>query len=323
MGRPKKSKEPMDWFTARVIQITSRVLKKIKEEKGEKAAQVLREMLFHEEFIHHYSKGPFRHWLIAYQWLIKLEWNSKHQVPEKKSIRDALKPQGLLLQKYFRMAEKCMIFAPELTQYTDGRPLVYRTGVNWIKAVVDELLLTAIMDASASKYNDLGLQGNIKNSLVSIERKRLALIKKTYKKLLDVGDKGSVEFNKLPYKEFDHMIAYKELLSYSMIFALASDRFRDDYWKPFLKQYSAWITEMSSPRWQVVMLESDNKEIWKEYQHDCGKSLVCIGNLPPKKTIDFIPHTQQGFHDFPQTFSGEIKAAYNPRKISFVAPKYF
>ncbi len=328
MGRPKKKKESIDWFTARLAQALSKALEKIEEEYDEKYANFARAAFFHDEFIHNCSKGAFRHWLMAYQWLVKLEWNSKHQIPEKKSVRDALKPQGLLLQKYFRMAERCLTFKNdlEISLNEKEKPLQYQSAVEWIQIIVSELLYAAIQDAVTSRLREPDHLGrNVKNSLVAIERERLALIKTTYGSLLALGQQNEfeIEIDKLPYQEFSDMIALKELLGCSMLLATICDQFHDDYWKPFLKQYSAWIAKMNSSEWQTVFLKSDNKGNLTEWQGGYDNSQICIGDLAPLKKDFFIRYTQQGFSDFAHSFFEEINSAYNPRKISFIAPKYF
>ncbi len=329
MGRPKKGKEPGDWFTTKQFQANSNHFELMKKEYGEEKALLLREKLFDEEVVHILSRGSYRNWLIAYQWLVKLAWNPNHTIPEKKSIIDALQPQGLLLQKCYKMALQCLDFGKSLNLSQRNKQLLqYETAVQWVQIIVKEHLADALVDALASKLG-LGesdqLNGNVKEGLVAIERKRLALIKKAYEYVLDssLEDDFPVEADQLLDQEFREMNALKELLAYSMILATPSNPFRDEYWKPFLKQYSAWIAKMSSPAWQTVMLKSDNKGNLTEWQHNQNNSQVCIGDLTALKQAFFIRHTQQGFTGFPESFSGSPNPDYNPRKISIIAPKYF
>ncbi len=327
MGRPKKNTQSIDSFTMKIAQAVCEFLEQVEKQYGEKITQNLKEKIFNTEFIHTCSKGAFRHWYVAYDWLIKLEWDSKHKIPEKKSISDALKPQGILLQKYFKMAERCLTYCKEDGVTINGESLPYNTANEWIKNIIGEFLYSSFLQVATLKIRETKeFKGNVKDHLVAIERKRLALIKSTYNSLSEINEDSysksiHIGIDKLPYEEFIYMDALKELLICSMFLAIESDRFRNDYWKPFLKQYTTWIAMMNSPKWQVITLKSDNKGHLTDLQHDSRNNQVILGDLAALKKMNFIRHTQQGFQDFSDSFFLEGISDYDSKKIEFLAPR--
>lgn len=204
-------------------------------------------------------KGRALTWINAYDWLINLEWDSKHKINLPKKIAAALKPQGELLVLYFRLCERCHTFQ-EILRKELGENNLYPHPADWFAEIYSEIVRISVIEDIVMKQEYW--EGQSKKNFIEIERKKLAALKKrenpfiTNSNLTDLPKFGQQLFR---------LFACCFVLSETSKFG---DRFSSNYWHPFLKAYGKWIQEMKKPHWRTMRVK-DGKIYLQGY--DRGK----------------------------------------------------
>lgn len=261
MGRPSNNPKPTDPITAKTREsVVAEVLDMSIPLPGNLS----------EEKLPGVFGGQTEYWLIAFEWLIKLEWDKNYKMPHPKWVRESLKPQGLLLTHYFKLCERCHTF-----QDVFPKPLPYENAGRWLGIVLKQLIAIAVWEA-AHPYQVIVYSNNEKEAALSIERKALALMK--------AGQ------NPFWHPDFPHRATHgsdiRILIECCLYLARdPSSPFSNKYWKPFLKQYSAWIAEMKKPHWSVPVVKN-------------GKVYLRIGK---NKGLIFL----RSVEDYKKNFSGK------------------
>ena len=275
MGRPPKHPKPIDPIAAKTKKAVLGEVLDMSIPLPEKLSEDKLPGIF---------GGQAEHWLIAFEWLIKLEWDKYHKMPYPKLVRDSLKPQGLLLMHYFKLCERCHAF-----QDMFPKPLPYRNASQWFGIILKQLIAVAVLEA-ARPYKVAVYNSNEKEATLSIERKALALMK---------AGENPFWHPDFPHRAF-HGSDIRILIQCCLY--LAQDPFSpfsNKYWKPFLKQYSAWIAEMKKPHWSLPVVKNGNVYL----RSGRGKGLVFVRSLEDYKKIFSGTTAQQGLQALTETFS--------------------
>jgi hypothetical protein len=194
---------------------------------------------FSPELIHNQQFYPalyttVEYWDTARNWLVKLEWDSKLKVHPRKIVRNALKPRGLLLVQYFKLCERCHA-------YQDGSVIIpFHDAGQWFSKIFVELIgidLAGIINPPSDPYKN----NNRKQARIGVERERLRLLKS--------GEN--------PFKQDQQALGLTLLIEVALRLSDQSDNFVKTHWKPFLKAYSAHITEMTAPHWGTGFVERE------------------------------------------------------------------
>jgi hypothetical protein len=205
--------------------------------------------------------GPPCHLYIAREWLIKLEWDRSYKIQQKKEVRDALKPHGMLLQRYFRLCERC-----HTLKEMNSQPLHPKiTSVSeWFNLVFGELMGFTIHNTLYPPPIKI-FHSNQKEAGIAVEKERLKMMK-------DGKNPFTQEF--FPYLKIE-LHALETLINSALSLIQISEPFEDDFWKPFLAQYSLWIRGLKDPIWGRLVIE--NQKIY--VRSGRGKGQQYLGSL--------------------------------------------
>ena len=162
-------------------------------------------------------------WQVTLHWVFKLKWCSKHKIPYSRELANVCKPYGVLIFRYLELCIQCHA----IPTIASAR---YKNASDWFVKLVRETQLNAFFsDDSPGKVQRL----------------------KERRKQLDLLKEGGNPFSSASSPHLHRLIEACRPL-------LMSDRFDEDYWKPFLKAYSAWITMYESKEW-TTSYEEDGK----------------------------------------------------------------
>lgn len=185
-----------------------------------------------------------KYWKTARHWTIKTTWDSSWKVHENKKVAQALLARGNLLTNYFKLCERCHSFQKVINSrvpYSDAGVWFAKIFIELIGIEVDTVLNPPKI------YN-----GNIKKSLLDVDRQKSKMLR----------------CRENPFKEYvlnkDDSLSFKAqglhfLIDASIELQDKSDVFKKDYWYPYLKSYSAYIADLSSPKWGVGYVDSSDK----------------------------------------------------------------
>lgn len=192
-------------------------------------------------------------WEIALHFVVRSEWDSKHKIPYPKSVRQPLEPRGRLLIQWLKLCERCHTF-----QEAYGERVPYKHAGFWFGAIFWEQILLDLYPLFVEQ-NTCVYNSNVKEAELSVERSRLAQMKK----------------GKNPFEDEPIASATSLLVKFALHLSDASDQFFSRYWRPFLKQQSAHIEEMKSPRWGRTFAQKGRLYA----QAGRGKSTVSLAPL--------------------------------------------
>jgi hypothetical protein len=162
-------------------------------------------------------------WQVTLHWVFKLKWFSKHKIPYSRKLTNVCKPFGELVFRYLELCIQCHAMKPIGS-------IPYGNASDWFVKLVRETQLNAFFsNDSPGKVQRL----------------------KERRKQLDLLKEGENPFSSESYPHLHRLIEACRSL-------LISDQFENDYWKPFLKAYSAWITMFESKDW-TTSYEEDEK----------------------------------------------------------------
>src|SRR5207237_5765624 len=66
--------------------------------------------------------------------------------------------------------------------------------------------------------------------------------------------------------------ALETLINFALNLAQSSKPFEDNYWKPFLAQYSTWIRGLKDPIWGTLII--DNQKIYVRSGREKGQQYI-------------------------------------------------
>src|SRR4028119_341764 len=180
---------------------------------------------------------------IALHWVVRKELNTKHKIPYSckrskvldpsgkvktlESLVKVLEPVGLLMTCYLRLCRKAY-------EHSNAGTLPYQNAAGWFEAIYQEIWLNSL---NTRLY-------------VDGKTKKLKERRDTLDALQD--DTNPVDKNISPheYRLIKVCLHLKEYLCGEEI-----DEFVENYWKPYLKVYSAWITAFDRAEWSSVRME--------------------------------------------------------------------
>lgn len=164
---------------------------------------------------------------IALHWVVRNELNTKHKIPHSRKLTKVLEPLGFLLTCYLRLCRKA---------YENSKvgTLPYQNAAGWFEAIYQEIWLNAL---DTTRY-------------VGGKTRKLKERRGTLDALQE--DTNPVDNNTSPheYRLIKTCLHLKEHLCGKEI-----DVFEENYWKPYLRAYSAWITAFDGSEWSTVRME--------------------------------------------------------------------
>ncbi len=164
---------------------------------------------------------------IALHWVVRNELNTKHKIPHSRKLTKVIEPLGLLVTCYLKLCRKAY-------EHSNAGTLPYQNAADWFEAIYQEIWLNSL---NTSLY-------------VDGKTKKLKERRDTLDALQE--DTNPVDKNISPheYRLLKVCLHLKEYLCGEEI-----DEFVENYWKPYLKFYSAWITAFDRAEWSSVRME--------------------------------------------------------------------
>jgi hypothetical protein len=164
---------------------------------------------------------------IALHWVVRNELNTKHKIPHSRKLTKVIEPFGLLVTCYLKLCRKAY-------EHSNAGTLPYQNAADWFEAIYQEIWLNSL---NTSLY-------------VDGKTKKLKERRDTLDALQE--DTNPVDKNISPheYRLIKVCLHLKEYLCGEEI-----DEFVENYWKPYLKVYSAWITAFDRAEWSSVRME--------------------------------------------------------------------
>ncbi len=207
-------------------------------------------------------RGRALTWINAYDWLIKLEWNSKHEIKLPYQVKSALKAQGELLSRYLRLCERCH----SISGFCNIALTQYPTAAHWFSQIYREIMYLTVLEDIAQK--EIEFHDESKRNIINLERRKLAAIK---------NNQNPFETNLYIENLTSFVPEMFKLLAFSGQLAQHLDQFKKNYWNPFLDAYANWIQEMEHPRWRT--LKTENGKFYLIGSKRDKKPNVCLGDL--------------------------------------------
>lgn len=189
-------------------------------------------------------------WETALHWLIKSEWQRKHKIPVSRASANALKTKGKRLIWLFKLCERCHSFQQELDSgqvpYGNIRDdcvnsnLPYKHAAFWFYVIFAEIKSSEINHVFNPQQKAPARREDKKEAALSAERKACQML-----------------------KEFRNPLASQALiypgtfLLYDAAITLArrSDAFFDDFFTPYVRAWSAEITQTDKPASGRIFVE--------------------------------------------------------------------
>ena len=158
---------------------------------------------------------------IALHWVVRNELNTKHKIPYSRKLTKVLEPLGLLLTCYLRLCRKAY-------ENSKAGTLPYQNAAGWFEAIYQEIWLNSL---------DTSLYVDGKTKKLKERRDTLDALQE---------DTNPVDKNISPHE-------YR--LIKVCLRLLKENKFDKNYWKPYLRAYSAWITAFDRSEWSTVRME--------------------------------------------------------------------
>jgi hypothetical protein len=170
-------------------------------------------------------------WLIWLHWVVKKKWLSKHKIPVPREIAKIFEPKGEYL---YRLLEICI----QVHNSKWGKP--YNNGLAWFSQIVvaerEANIKHVLKDQADETYSQKGYSRSFRDD----QRQKI----------------GQLENLQNPWHP-ELSPHHHRLMAAALELAGVSDKFFDDYWKPFLKAYRGWIRSLDSPNWSAVWVENN------------------------------------------------------------------
>lgn len=163
-------------------------------------------------------------WECSIYWVYKLKWGGKrYRIPiNNKKLIKAVEPHGTAMFRILNLCEQCHPF----------QEYGYASGLKWFCHIVHIDLIPQSFSHTQPKTDR-----------VSDGRDQ---IKKLRKK-------------ENPFSESDEPHLWRSIeQSIKMMRPGSQEKvFPEDYWRPFIKSYSKWLSTIESPEWKSVIVEGN------------------------------------------------------------------
>lgn len=188
---------------------------------------------------------------VALHWVVRNELNTRHKIPYSckrikersgkvlNSLVKVLEPLGLLMTCYLRLCRKA---------YENGKTgtLPYQNAADWFEAIYQEIWLNSL---DTTRY--------VGGKTLKLKERRDTL--NALKENTNPVDKNTSLHE---YQLIETCLHLKNNLCGEEI-----DVFEEDYWKPYLKAYSAWITAFDGSEWSTVRMQDGKLLVQKGQGH--------------------------------------------------------
>lgn len=240
---------PIPWNQVIVKALTDNILFPRKPSEGEFVAAYIRLYL----------------WETALHWLIKSEWQRKHKIPVSRASANALKPKGKRLIWLFKLCERCHSFQQEL----DSGQVPYKHAAFWFYVIFAEIKASEINHVFNPQQKAPARREDKKEAALSAERKACQML-----------------------KEFRNPLASQALiypgafLLYDAAITLAgrSDAFFDDFFMPYVRAWSAEITQTDKPASGRIFVED-------------GQAYIQTGRGRQRQPLELGPEAKKLFSE--------------------------
>ncbi len=169
-------------------------------------------------------------WECSIYWVYKLKWGGKrYRIPiRNKKLIKAVKPHGTVMFRILNLCEQCHPF----------QKYGYASGLNWFCHIVHIDLIPQSFSHTRPKTDR-----------VSDGRDQTKKLRK----------------KENPFSESDELHLWRATQQSIKMMRLGSREsvFSDDYWLPFIKSYTEWLSALESPEWKSVMLEEPEEKYFK------------------------------------------------------------
>ncbi len=182
---------------------------------------------------------------IALHWLIKLEWNSRHQIPTTPKIKRLSKPKGEVLRRFFLLCERCHTLR--------GANLSYSQAADWFGLFFFEQTLQQIIGGITDKR---GPKANRpKQRLIRKQKKFIRKLKDLENPFLLNNEKGEA------YKglmALPRLRASCDLIETAIGIVEQPDAniFRKKYWIPLISALEKEVESWKSKDFGVLSIEN-------------------------------------------------------------------
>ncbi|HEY9601248.1 MAG TPA: hypothetical protein V6C85_06525 [Allocoleopsis sp.] len=171
-------------------------------------------------------------WVLWLHWVIKKKWLSKHKIPTRRGYTKLYEPRGELL---YRILELCL----QLHSSKWGGN--YRNAFDWFHQYLEfersgEIELVLKSDSDSKKGWKRSYQKAHRACLISL--------------------RDGVN----PYHKIEEPHIYR-LMEAALPLAEQSDIFEANFWKPFLRAYTAWIRSHDGDDWASCWVDGDKLRI--------------------------------------------------------------
>lgn len=185
-------------------------------------------------------------WKVSSEWLIRKKWIPRQKISANRSITKAVEPLGELLYRLLEVCIQSHSFLPADTPY--------RNAAQWFQAVAFEM--------KKHDFNEITLMPERKGSG---KMQYVRSIRTDIKALKDWNNPNDSQKDPATYA----------LVEAGLAIAEKSDSFMIDYWKPLLRAYTSWATEL------------DRNSDW-EYLHVNEKGIL-VGQASKKRGKKILP----------------------------------
>lgn len=201
-------------------------------------AELFRERLIHAERVLTTSTDNWRGgilWEISLHWVYKLKWGgAKYKIPFKRNLVKIVQPHGIVMFRILSLCEQCYSF----------QKYGYESGLAWFFWIINHDLMPESYKHSRTK-----------TERVSSGRQEISVLKE----------------NNNPFDPKTELHLWRVIeLSTKMN---RSPNFEKEYWRPFITNYSKWISALKSPEWKTVLLDGDGEIM---YRPGRGKGTIKI-----------------------------------------------
>jgi hypothetical protein len=199
---------------------------------------------------------------IALHWVIKLEWDSRYKIPEKRVVIEATKPIGVWLQSILHLCEKA-----HSASVLGGQATRYLNAANWFSAIVQEIWAFGIASFFAEiLYPVADTEIEQRQRAISRDKKRLEirLLHNTCSRIKAL--EKPVRYPLAQFAQFQDLdttdLALGDLLAKAIDLAERSDQFRKQTFTPCVRAMRTMIDAFDSPKY--ISLEVDGNRVYEQ-----------------------------------------------------------
>lgn len=211
-------------------------------------------------------------WEIALHWLIKSEWQKKHKIPAPRASANALKPKGKRLIWLFKLCERCHSFQQEL----DSGQVPYKHAAFWFDSIFAEIKASEVNHVFYPEEEAPPRREDKKESALHSERAAYQMLKEFYNPLASQASTYPAAF---------------ALYEAAIALARHSDAFNDEFFVPYVRAWSAEITQLDKPACGRLFVEDGQAYL----QTGRGRQRQPLSLSPKVKKAFSETLVQQGF----------------------------